>query len=177
MDFLNLAQQRYSVRSFAPQPIAKEEIDKILAAGHLAPTACNLQPQRILVIKSPEAVEKLRKCTPCHFGAPAALLVCCDRNESWKRKYDGKSSGDVDASIIATHMMLQAASLGIGTTWVMYFDPAAMREEFSIPAHIEPVALLVMGYPAPDAKPAPGHAQFRPMEETVIYDTFGAQEV
>ena len=176
MDFLSLAAQRYSVRSFAPQPIPGEALHKILEAGHLAPTACNIQPQRVLVIKRPEAVEKLRKCTPCHFDAPAALLVCCDKGECWKRKYDGKSSGDVDASIVATHKMLEAASLGIGTTWVMYFDPAAMREEFSIPAHIEPVALLVMGYSAEDAKPAPGHTTFRPMEDTMLYDAFGAQE-
>ena len=54
----------------------------------------------------------------------------------------------------------------------MYFDPKAMREEFSIPTAIEPVALLVMGYPAAGAKPYPGHTQFRPQEETVVYHRF-----
>ena len=114
----------------------------------------------------------MRKCTKCHFGAPAALLVCYDKNECWKRSYDGKTSGEIDASIVTTHMMLEAASLGVGTTWVMYFMPDAIREEFEIPDPIEPVALLVMGYPAPDAKPNPGHTQFRPMEELVFYNRF-----
>lgn len=170
--FLDLAAERYSVRKFESRPVEPEALDQILQAGYLAPTACNRQPQKILVLQTEESMEKLRKCTKCHFGAPAALLVCCDRNECWEREYDGRSSGEIDASIVATHMMLEAASLGVGTTWVMYFIPEAVREEFQIPEHIEPVALLVMGYPAPDAKPFPGHSQFRPLEETVAYEHF-----
>lgn len=172
MDFLKLAAGRYSVRKFLDRPVRQEDIEKILLAGHLAPTACNRQPQRILVINSKEGASKLRKCTECHFGAPAALLVCYDRDDCWKRKYDGKSSGEIDAGIVATHMMLEAASLGVGMTWVMYFIPEAFKEEFGIPEHIEPAALLVMGYPAADAKPAPGHSQFKPMSELVFYGEF-----
>ena len=171
MDFLQLAADRYSVRKFADRPIERDVMEKILQAAHLAPTACNLQPQRILVIDG-EGMETLKKCTTCHFDAPAALLVCYDKNECWKRKYDGKSSGDVDASIITAHMMLAAASLGVGTTWVMFFDPEAIRREFAIPDGIEPVALLPAGYPAPDAAPGPMHSQFRPMDEVVFYNKF-----
>lgn len=170
--FLTLAAERYSVRKFQPQPVERGTLEQILRAGHLAPTACNRQPQRILVLNTEESIAKLRKCTKCHFDAPTALLVCCDKNECWKREYDGKSSGDIDASIVATHMMLAAASLGVGSTWVMYFIPEAVREEFRIPDHIEPTALLVMGYPAPDAKPFPGHTEFRPIEELVLEDRF-----
>ena len=172
MDFLQLAAERYSVRKFTSRPIQPETLEQILKAGHLAPTACNRQPQRVLVIQGPEAVEKLKACTRCHFDAPAALLVCYDRNECWKREFDGKESGEVDASIVATHMMLAAASLGVGTTWVMYFDPQAVREAYRIPDRLEPVALLVMGYPAPDAEPFPGHTEFRPPEELVVWDEF-----
>lgn len=172
MDFLKLAAERYSVRKFAERAVPAEAIRQILKAGHLAPTACNRQPQRILVIQSEAGISRLRKCTVCHFNAPAALLVCFDKNECWKRSYDGKSSGDIDASIVAAHMMLEAWALGIGTTWVMHFDPEAVRDEFSVPDNLEPTALLVMGYPAPDAEPAPGHAEFRPLEELVSYDTF-----
>lgn len=53
----------------------------------------------------------------------------------------------MDASIVTTHMMLEAIELGLSTTWVMHFKPDAMREEFNIPDNIEPIALLVMGYP------------------------------
>lgn len=170
--FLKLAAGRYSVRKFQDKPVRQEDLDKILKAGYLAPTACNRQPQRILVINSKEELSKLCKCTECHFSAPAALLVCYDRDDCWQRRYDGKKSGEIDAAIVATHMMLEAASLGVGTTWVMYFIPEAFKEEFGIPEHIEPAALLVMGYPAEDAKPAPGHSEFKPMNELVFYGGF-----
>lgn len=171
-DFLKLAAERYSVRSFRPEPVAAETLEAILEAGRIAPTACNLQPQRVLVIEGDEAREKLPRCTKSHFGAPTALLVCCNTKESWRREYDGKPSGDIDAAIVTTHMMLAAASLGVGSTWVMHFDPEAIRREFAIPPHIEPVALLVMGYPAADAAPAPGHSKTRPAEETILRGSF-----
>ena len=172
MDFLKLAADRYSVRKFTNTHLEQEVIDKILKAGHLAPTGCNYQPQRILVINNDEALAKLKDCTRCHFDAPCAMLICYNKDECWTRPYDGAQCGIVDASIVTTHMMLEATELGIGSTWVMHFDPVAMREEFSIPENIEPVALLVMGYPAPDAAPMDLHSTFRPLEEVVCYDSF-----
>lgn len=170
MSFLDLAAARYSVRKFKDVPVAKEDIDKILQAGHLAPTGCNRQPHRILVIQSSEAMEKLRACTKCHFGAPMAMLISYDETISWKRsKYDGADSGWADASIVTTHMMLEAAEIGVGTTWVMYFDPAAVKEAFDLPETLVPVALLVMGYPAEDAQPMNLHSEFLPMEETIRF--------
>ncbi len=172
MDFEKLITDRYSVRSFRPEHLPQEVVDKILEAGHKAPTGCNYQPQRILVLNTDESIAKLKNCTKCHFNAPTAMLVCHNKEESWVRKYDGALSSPVDAVIVATHMMLAAHNEGIGCCWVMHFDPAAMREMFHIPDHIEPVALLVMGYPADDAKPLDLHFQTRPIDETVFYEDF-----
>ncbi len=172
MDFEKLIAERYSVRSFKSEHLPKEIIDKILEAGHKAPTGCNFQPQRILVLNTDESIAKLKNCTKCHFNAPTAMLVCHNKSESWVRKYDGALSSSVDAAIVTTHMMLAAQNNGVGTCWVMHFDPAAMGESFNIPDNVEPVALLVMGYPADDAKPLDMHFAFRPIEETVLYETF-----
>lgn len=172
MDFLTLASERYSVRKFSDKHLEKDVIDKILKAGHVAPTGCNYQPQRILVLNSDESAEKLKKCTKCHFNAPTAILICYNKDECWTRKYDGATCGTVDASIVTTHMMLEAAEIGVGSTWVMHFDPFAMREAFHIPENFEPVALLVMGYPASDTEPLHLHYESRPMEEVIFYETF-----
>lgn len=173
MDFLQLAKERWSVRKFEARPVEREVIQTILRAGMLAPTAKNMQPQRILVIDGAQELEKLDECTKCRFGAPAALLVCYDRDVCWRReRYDGKASGEVDAAIVATHMMLAAVSLGVGSTWVMHFDPAAVREQFALPEAYEPVALLVMGYPAPDALPSPMHAERLPEDKLVFWNKF-----
>jgi len=172
MEYSELIKKRYSVRKFTDEPVKKEDIDAILEAAHIAPTGCNAQPQRILVINTPEAIEKLRECTKAHFGTNTAFLICYNKDECWTRKYDGAVSGPIDASIVTTHMMLAAENIGVGSTWIMHFDPFAMREKFNIPENIEPVALLVTGYPAPDAEPHPYHSQFRPIEETVKYNIF-----
>lgn len=172
MNFIKLAEDRYSLRKFSDKPIEKEKLNLILRAGQLAPTACNYQPQRILVIESGKALEKLKKCTPYHFNAQMVLLICYDNVISWKRKFDGKDSGDVDASIVSTHMMLQAADLGLGTTWVGHFDPALMIKEFALPDNIVPVVLLPIGYPAKDASQNPLHSERKSIEDTVFYNNF-----
>ncbi|MCM1165237.1 MAG: nitroreductase family protein [Lachnospiraceae bacterium] len=168
MDFLELAAARYSVRKFTREPIDRGDMDKLIKAALLAPTACNRQPQRILVIDGDEGVQKLGKCTECHFDAPSAILVCYDKTECWVRGYDGKTSGEVDASIVAAHIMLEAADLGLGTTWVMHFIPEAVRCEFNIPDNIEPTALLVIGRPAEDAEPSPLHFKSKTADELVF---------
>ena len=172
MDFLKFASERYSVRKFTDKHLEKEVIDKIIKAAHVAPTGCNYQPQRILVLNTDESMEKLKNCTRSHFNCPTAMLVCYNKNESWVRRYDGALSAPVDAAIVTTHMMFMAYELGVGTTWVMSFDPVKMREEFNIPDEFIPLALLVMGYPAPDATPLNLHSEFRPVEDVVSYESF-----
>ena len=106
-DFLQLASERYSVRKYCDKQIEDEKLEKILMAAQVAPTGNNFQPQRIFVIKSDEALEKIRSFTPYCFGAPIVLLVCYDKNVSWKT-VDGHDAGLDDAVIATTQMMLEA---------------------------------------------------------------------
>jgi nitroreductase len=172
MELEKVITERYSVRKFKSERLSQEDVDKILQASHKAPTGCNYQPQRILVLNTEDAISKLQKCTRSHFNAPTAMLVCHNKNESWVRPYDKALSSPIDASIVATHIILKAWDIGVGCCWVMHFNPTLMKETFNIPENIEPVALIVMGYPAPDAKPIEMHYKTRPIEEVVVYDTF-----
>ena len=147
-DFITLANSRFSVRSFSNKNVEQEKIDSILLAGLVAPTACNNQPQKIYVLQTAEALETLQKCKYSHFGETLAFIVCYDSSLCWTREFDGKVSGDIDASIVATHMMLEAWELGIGSTWIMHFIPEAIIDEFNLPDNVVPVCILVMGYPA-----------------------------
>jgi nitroreductase len=172
MEYSSLIKERYSVRKFSAQPVGQSTIDAILEAARVAPTAVNKQPQRILVIQGAEGMEKLKLCTPYTFDAPMALAVCCNMDEAWVRPYDNYNAGFIDASIVGAHIMLAVHDLGLGSTWVGYFDPAVFRKSFNLPANIEPVALFPIGYLAPDARPSHLHAKRRPLEETVVYDSF-----
>ena len=109
MDFLELAADRYSVRSYSDRPIEPEKMERILKAGQLAPTAVNFQPQKIYVLKSPEAIGKIRSLTRFAYDAPVVLLVCADKTKVWRSPSEhGYDTGEMDASIVCTHMMLEA---------------------------------------------------------------------
>lgn len=171
MAFIDLARARYSLRQFSPRPVEREKLEQVLQAGRLAPTACNYQPQRILVAESEEALAKIRSCTPCHFNAPVVLVICYDSGASAKRESTGFDIGVVDASIVATQMMLAAADIGLGTTWVENFEPDLIMRAFALTANLVPVTLLPLGYPADGAKPNERlHNTRRPLSETVFFN-------
>lgn len=168
-DFLTLARARWSVRSFSSRPIEKDKLELILKAGQVAPTAVNYQPQKIYILQSPEALKNIRAITKSTYNAPTVLLVCYDNRLSWKSPFvDGYDCGEMDASIVCTHMMLEAWNIGVGSCWVLLFDPALVKKAFDLPPYIVPVCLLPIGYAAPNARPyAPWHDTFRPLSETV----------
>lgn len=170
MDFATLAAERYSLRKFSDRPVEEEKLQAVLESGRSAPTAHNLQPQRILVLRSPEALEKADGCASCHLHAPVMLVVAYDPEEAWKREEDGKNHGEIDAAIATTQMMLEAADLGLGTTYVGMFDPEKLCAAF--PEQLKglvPIALLPLGYPAEGAHPSRLHASRKPLEELVKY--------
>ena len=116
MDFLELVRQRFSCRGFSDKKVENEKIEKILEAARLAPTARNFQPQRILVLTEEEQLKKLNICTQYGWNAPVVMIIFYDKDISYKRdKYDNKEFGDIDTSIVTTHMMLEAQNLGLGT--------------------------------------------------------------
>ena len=171
MDFFELAKKRYYCRSFCDKKVEKEKLEKILEAGRVAPTACNFQPVRILVLQDKRQLEKLSECTPYGWNAPVIMIVCYDQTISWKRKYDGKDEGIVDASIVTTHMMLEISDLGLGTTWIGSFDPEKVRKVYQIPEHYEIVSLLPIGYPNEESSPSITHGQRNSIDQFVFWDS------
>lgn len=169
MDFLELAADRYSVRSYSDRPIEPEKMERILKAGQLAPTAVNFQPQKIYVLKSPEAIGKIRSLTRFAYDAPVVLLVCADKTKVWRSPSEhGYDTGEMDASIVCTHMMLEAWALGIGSVWVRGFDSRQVAKVFDLPEQVQPICLLPIGYPSDESVPyEEWHSTFRPLNETV----------
>ncbi len=170
MDFLSLAKKRYACRKYTAAKVEPEKLAYVLEAARVAPTGANRQPQRLIVVQSAEGLERLTRCTR-DFGAPCAVIVCADTDEVWQRKYDGKKIADIDASIVTDHMMLAAASQGLDTLWICMFKPEAVREEFSLPDHLTPVNILLLGYGDGEAASPDRHAETRkPLEATVRYE-------
>lgn len=165
MDFLELAEKRYSVRAYQDKPVEEEKIKKVLEAARLAPTAANRQPFRILIIPTEGRQAQLRRIYPRDWfvQAPYIIGICAVPSEAWVRR-DGRNYSVVDATIAMDHLILAAASLGLGTCWVAAFDEAAAREVLQIPAEWDPVAFTPLGYPADSWQPK----RRRPLADLVI---------
>ena len=97
MNFLDIAKTRYSVRSYKDKRVEKEKLEQILEAAHVAPTAANLQPVRLLVVQEKEGLDKISEAANI-YSAPLAIIVCSDHSIAWKRPFDNKQTTDIDAS-------------------------------------------------------------------------------
>jgi nitroreductase len=172
MEFYQLAKMRCTTRGFADQPIPKADLEYILSTGRVAPSACNQQPQRIIVIQKPENIQQVQKAYET-FGSRCILIVCRDTRGELIRPYDQKCSGDLDIGIICDHMMLAAREKNIGSVMVGLFDPRIIRKEFGVPEYIEPTALIILGYPDSDFLDSERHqTQRKPLVDTVMYEYY-----
>lgn len=167
MELEEVIKNRFSCRKFSDKVVEKEKLNKILEAGRLAPTAKNNQPIKIYVVQSEEAIEKLDKATMCRYGAKTVLVICGNKETAYR---DGDySSYEMDASIVTTHMMLEATNIGVDNIWIRLFDGEVLRKQFNIPDNLIPVCLLPLGYKIDECKPSYLHETRKNIEEIVEY--------
>ena len=169
MEFKEVVKNRYSCKKFSDKAVEDDKITAILEAGRLAPTAKNLQEQKIYVIKSEEALSKIDEATPCRYGAPVVMVVAFDKNNVFVYPGEKRDSGIEDATIVATHMILAAEDEGVDSCWINFFDPEKLADALGLPANEEILMLMDLGYAAEGAGPLPNHASRKPLEETVKY--------
>ena len=167
MEFKELIRRRYSCKKYSDREPEPEKLEAVLEAGRLAPTAKNFQPGKFYRIESKEGLDKIRSITPATFNAHSVILMCTDAVNAWVNPFDDFNSADLDMGIMVAHMMLAATDMGLGTTCVAWFDTAKVKQEFNIPDGLQPRLLLPIGYPAPDVKVSPLHAQSKSAEEYV----------
>lgn len=170
MEFNDVLNRRYSCRAFAAQGVEQEKVDRILEAGRIAPTAVNKQPVHIWAVSNPQTLEAIKGVTRSNYGAPLILVVGCRPAEAWVRRYDGKNGAEVDAAIVATYLMLAAENECLATLWVGSFDPALLRDILPGAEDYELVAMINVGYPAADSKPAAMRGERKTMKEFVTMD-------
>ena len=150
-EFIQLAQERFSCRSYKPLLPSNDELRKVVEAAHIAPSECNKQPWKFVIATS----DKARKAIAAAYSrdwintAPAFIVAVGNHSEAWHRaNFDNKDHTDVDLSIAIEHMCLAATSLGLGTCWVCNFNPQALNEALNLDKGLEAIAILPIGYPA-----------------------------
>ena len=167
MDFEKVINERFSTRSFKSDVVSDELITKILEAGRIAPTAKNKQPQKIYVVKSSDGLNKIDQVSPCRYNAPVVLLICSDKSIAWRS--GDYSTYEMDATIVATHMILEATNIGLNSVWVEMFDKKKTKELFNLEENIEPICLIPIGYKEDGVVPSPMHTSKKSLEEMVKY--------
>lgn len=171
MDFLELAKKRYSTRQFQHKKVEKQKLEAIINAAHVAPTAANLQPQKLLILDCPEQLSKLAPYVN-FYNAPVVIVVLADTACSWKRHYDKKYFAEIDCAIATDHMMLEATSLDLGSVWIGNFSPEDIKKEFLIPQDLDVVSILAIGYAEQNTTLSPErHSQTRKSISELIYNT------
>lgn len=171
MSFIDLVKSRYSCRAFDARPVENEKLQQILEAGRLAPTAKNGQPIKIFVLKSAEALEKVRNVTRMAYIAPVVLAICYDQMQSYRalNYNDDHDCGDMDASIVTTTMMMEATDLGLNTLWARGFNAIEVARALEIPENLKLACLLDVGYADAElGAPSPRHTQRKEMSEIVV---------
>ncbi len=169
MDFQQLIAARRSVRAYRPDPVPDPLLREVLEAARLAPSACNRQPFRVLVIHTKGREADLFRIYPKEWfvQAPLVLAVCAVPTEAWVRsRYDGWSAAETDATIATDQMLLAAADRGLGTCWIAAFDPEAAREVLDLPEDVVTVSFTPLGWPAD----TPGPKERKPLEDLVHYE-------
>lgn len=167
MEFSALIKKRYSVRAYKPDPVEDGELEKVLDAARLAPTAANRQAIRFVVIHTEGREEELKRIYNKDWFVQAPLVVCACGipAENWVRK-DGKNYNDVDVGIAMDHLILAATDVGLGTCWIGAFDALVARDVLGLPNEVEPIVFTPLGYPADE----PGPKKRKDLSELVRYE-------
>jgi nitroreductase len=143
MDVFEAIKSRRSIRAYASTPVPEEDLNKILEAARLAPSAENIQPWYFIVVTDQEKKKQIAE-SGFFAGfikeAPILIVGCGDRKAS-PRWYE------IDVAIAMQNMVLAATAEGLGTCWVGSFDEELVRKLLKIPEHLEIIALLAVGYP------------------------------
>ncbi len=168
MDFYEVIKKRRSVRSYKPDPVPDDVLNRVLEAGRLAPSAKNLQPWRFLVIRDKDLIEELIPAMRNQrfiAEAPVLIGVIALEEEAWGRMGGYWSSYPVDCAIAFEHIILAATAEGLGTCWIGAYDEKEVNRILNLSPSEKPIAFTPLGYP----KEWPRERERKPLSEIVEY--------
>jgi nitroreductase len=158
MELYDVINNRRSIRKYLSEPVEQEKLDRIWQAIQVAPTACNYQPFRFLLVQSDDLRNRIEEVLrmgsdgkgkmSMHWvmKAPHVVIGLGNKQTAWKR-FDGTPSHVIDVAIAMEHLVLAAANEGLGTCWVCAYNQESLHEVLGLTPEWEAVALTPLGYP------------------------------
>ena len=181
MALLDLLKHRKSVRDFLDRPVEREKIMMCLEAARVAPSACNSQPWKFIVVDDRQLKDKL--CDAAFSGiysmnsfckmAPVMVVVISEKSKflaSIGGMFRGTKYYLIDVGIAIEHFVLQAEELGLGTCWIGWFNERAVKSVLEIPQRKKIDILIALGYYDRE-KLGPEHGR-EPIDKTVSFNSY-----
>lgn len=176
---LELILRRQSDRKYSDKPVEEDKLERIIEAGRMAPSACNAQPWKFVVVTDPSLRQKLSEATTerltgmNHFvGQAPALIVIVREKPNLSSKIGGrikdKDYSHIDIGIASANICLQAAAEGIGSCIIGWFDEKQIRKILDIPASKRVELIITLGNSQSDYR----QKKRKPKEETVSYNKY-----
>lgn len=181
MALLDLLKQRQSIRGYLDKAVARDKIMLCLEAARVAPSACNSQPWKFIVVDDPELKNKLSKAA---FGgvysintfgktAPIIIAVVSERGKFFARiggMFRGTKYYLIDIGIACEHFVLQAEELGLGTCWIGWFNEKAVKSILNVPNDRKVDILITLGYYDQEKRRSKHNRE--PMEKIAAFNSY-----
>ncbi len=168
---MDLIEKRKSIRSYKPQDVEEEKLNYILQAFRKAPSAKNLQPWKLIIVKDKKKISDLSiACNNQTFlsEAPILIVACAKEDEAYGVMGGYMNSYPVDIALALEHLILAATEKGLGTCWIGAFKEKLVKDLLDVPDNIRVVAITPVGYPAVE-----GRTRGRkPISKIVCYDKY-----
>lgn len=158
MDFAELIKKRESVRGYISKEVENEKIIKVIEAARLAPSACNAQPWKFVVVNEPEKVKALSRClydplvsniNKFALTAPVFIVVVDERRNITSKLgeiFKNQDFTSVDIGIACEHICLQARELNLGTCMMGWFRQGKVKKLLNIPKSKKVHLVISLGY-------------------------------
>ena len=174
MEFMEVVQNRRSIRAFKPDMVEPEKIATLLEAARQSPSWKNLQCWRFMVISSPEKKDAVISAfPPSNPGvkalAQAPVIIALIANPAESEVWDGKDFYMLDAGLAMEHLLLAATDQGLATCWQGLFAEEGMRAALGVPEGFRVIAVTPLGYPGQERSPRPRKA----VEEIAFGEVWG----
>ena len=180
MTFMEIAARRESCRNFEDKPVEQEKLMKIAETARLAPSACNSQPWKMVIVNEREQAAKTAKCLQDKIlpinqftNHCPAFIVICEESANVLSKAGGKVKdqkyAEVDIGLLAAHICFTAVELGLGTCIIGWLNEGKLQELLQIPKNRRIRLVIAVGYPKSGE---PRKKSRKPLEEILSFGQY-----
>lgn len=178
-EMLDLIIRRQSDRKYSEKPVEPEKLERIIEAGRMAPSACNAQPWKFIVVTNPELIIQVAEAASARLlamntfvGQAPVIVVVVRENPNFSSKIGGtiksKDYSHIDIGIATANICLQARAEGIGSCIIGWFDEKLLRNILGIPTSKRVELIITLGYALSDHR----NKKRKPKEATVSYNKY-----